>query len=87
MALATTDTSTHSDMPLIRLVEGDHGPLVTQLQAKLADLDLYDREPTGCFDALTRRALRKIQRRYGLAETGCFDVATWYALTFWDCWS
>ncbi|MGJ3246511.1 MAG: peptidoglycan-binding domain-containing protein [Elainellaceae cyanobacterium] len=83
MKSATTNT----DLPLITLYEGDRGSNVTKLQAKLASLDLYPKEPTGYFDVLTGHALRTIQRMHGLTETGCFDTPTWYALTFWDCWS
>ena len=75
------------ELPLVTLYNEDCGPEVVQLQMKLSALGLYLREPTGHFDAATRQALHWIQRQHGLNETGCFDIPTWYALTFWDCWS
>ncbi|EDX83997.1 Putative peptidoglycan binding domain protein [Synechococcus sp. PCC 7335] len=67
------------------LHEGDRGPAVAQLQARLAELNAYSSQITGLFDVTTKRALTDFQADYGITEeAGFFGPQTWYALTFWS---
>ena len=73
------------ELPLEPLREGDHGPAVAQLQARLAELNAYSSQITGLFDVATKQALYDFQTEYGLVEeAGFFGPQTWYALTFWS---
>ena len=73
------------ELVLESLYEGDRGPAVAQLQAKLAELNLYTGTITGQFDSQTKQALQALQGQYGLSEeAGYFGPKTWYALTFWS---
>ena len=71
------------ELELEFLQEGDQGPLVEQLQTRLALLDYYSGEITGCFDSTTKAALQNLQRQHRLVEDGYFGPETWYAITFW----
>ena len=62
---------------------GSFGSEVISLQLALQELSLFDGHVDGCFGANTGSALRKLQREFGLAETGELDAETWYALSFW----
>lgn len=56
-----------------------HQPTVEdfwQVQAVLAALGMYEGSLTGIFDAATRDALQRLQRRYGLPATGLLDPET-----------
>ena len=65
------------------LQEGDQGPLVAQLQSRLALFDYYSGEITGYFDDATKAALQTLQQRHHITEDGYFGPETWYAITFW----
>lgn len=72
-------------LPLETLYEGDRGPAVAQLQARLTELNIYSSEITGLFNAATKQAVQNFQAEYGLTEeAGFFGPKTWYALTFWS---
>jgi len=52
------------------LLFGTKGRDVKELQCILAELKLFDREPTGEYDYLTMEAVRVFQRRYHLPSDG-----------------
>ena len=62
---------------------GSFGSEVTSLQLALQELSLFEGHVDGYFGAKTESALRKLQREFGLTETGELDTETWYALSFW----
>ncbi|WP_242581048.1 L,D-transpeptidase family protein [Streptomyces sp. MST-110588] len=59
---------------------GAHGVLVRELQARLAELKLFDHGPTGYYGSVTAAAVASFQGRSGLPRTGGTDSATWRAL-------
>ena len=60
------------------LFQGMSGAQVTQLQSILAtDASLYpEKIVSGYFGSLTEAAVRRFQKKYGLAQTGVFDSNT-----------
>ena len=83
-----TSHTDNSDTPLPNLEleflqEGDRGPLVAQLQSRLALFDYYAGDITGHFDSSTKAALQALQYQHQLIEDGYFGPETWYAITFW----
>ncbi|MEU8569115.1 L,D-transpeptidase family protein [Streptomyces pathocidini] len=69
--------------PLL-MAAGASGTSVRELQARLRELGLFDRHPTGYYGSVTAAAVRDFQLRYAtayrLARTGTVDTATWGAL-------
>ncbi|MEU8681482.1 L,D-transpeptidase family protein [Streptomyces sp. NPDC048611] len=59
---------------------GSRGAQVRELQARLAQLGLFGRAPTGFYASVTARAVRAFQKRWGLPRTGTVRPATWRAL-------
>ncbi|MFK0226109.1 peptidoglycan-binding protein [Streptomyces sp. NPDC090303] len=62
------------------LGDGDENEQVRELQARLRQLDFFDRAPTGFYGTMTAGAVKKFQARRGLPETGTVDEATWSQL-------
>jgi hypothetical protein len=62
---------------------GSLGAEVTSLQLALKALALFEGSVDGYFGPNTGAALQKLQRQFGLAETGELDTETWYTLSFW----
>ncbi|MFJ3763683.1 peptidoglycan-binding protein [Streptomyces sp. NPDC090082] len=62
------------------LGDGDENEQVRELQARLRQLDFFDRAPTGFYGTMTAGAVKKFQARRGLPETGTVDEATWAQL-------
>ncbi|MFE3550234.1 L,D-transpeptidase family protein [Streptomyces kronopolitis] len=62
------------------LAPGSHGARVRELQARLAQLGLFGRTPTGSYAVVTASAVRGFQRRQGLPRTGAVQPAAWLAL-------
>ncbi|WP_369146088.1 peptidoglycan-binding protein [Streptomyces sp. R44] len=60
--------------------DGDENEQVRELQARLRQLDFFDRAPTGFYGTMTATAVKKFQARRGLAQTGSVDEATWRQL-------
>ncbi|AJF66920.1 ErfK/YbiS/YcfS/YnhG family protein [Streptomyces vietnamensis] len=60
--------------------DGDENEQVRELQARLRQLDFFDRAPTGFYGTMTAGAVRKFQARRGLPETGSVDETTWQTL-------
>ncbi|MER7946108.1 L,D-transpeptidase family protein [Streptomyces sp. NPDC096079] len=74
----TPSTGTAAPKPL--LGDGDENEQVRELQARLRQLDFFDRAPTGFYGTMTAGAVKKFQARRGLPETGSVDAATWQQL-------
>lgn len=63
------------------MADGEGQRWVRDLQeALLSRGDSRIKEVTGTFDALTEQAVKRLQRKTGLKETGVADEATWQAL-------
>ncbi|GAA5611713.1 hypothetical protein Spla01_02868 [Streptomyces platensis] len=62
------------------MAPGSRGAQVRELQARLAQLGLFGRTPTGYYGSVTTTAVRAFQRRQGLPRTGTVQPATWRAL-------
>lgn len=62
------------------LAKGSRGPRVRELQARLAQLSLFRRKPTGFYGRQTAASVSAFQRKRGLPRTGTLDRATWHAL-------
>ncbi|MFD7666171.1 L,D-transpeptidase family protein [Streptomyces sp. NPDC059788] len=62
------------------LARGARGPRVRELQARLAQLSLFRRKPTGFYGRQTAASVSAFQRRQSLRRTGTVDRTTWTAL-------
>ncbi|MER6052147.1 peptidoglycan-binding domain-containing protein [Streptomyces sp. NPDC001793] len=82
MALAALALATacHPPRPAPLLAPGAHGPAVRDLQARLSQLGLFTRSPTGHYAAETERTLRAFQEQAGLPPTGTDTTADHSAL-------
>ncbi|WP_225849984.1 L,D-transpeptidase family protein [Streptomyces sp. HPF1205] len=60
---------------------GSSGDRVRELQARLGQLGLFGRTPTGYYGTVTRNAVTDFQERHGLARTGSVSRTTWTRLT------
>lgn len=63
------------------LNEGDAGPEVLQLQRSLSQLGYFRANPTGNFGYVTKDAVVRFQRDYGLTPNGIVDARTWTAIS------
>ena len=62
------------------MAAGSHGSQVRELQARLAQLGLFGRSPTGYYASVTAAAVRAFQRQQGLPATGAVQPSAWSAL-------
>ncbi|MEW2436126.1 L,D-transpeptidase family protein [Streptomyces caniferus] len=62
------------------MAAGARGAQVRELQARLAQLGLFDRSPTGYYAAMTAASVRAFQQRQGLPRTGAVQPTAWRAL-------
>ncbi|GAA3073768.1 hypothetical protein GCM10017562_46950 [Streptomyces roseofulvus] len=60
--------------------DGDESEQVRELQARLRQLDYFDRAPTGFYGSITAKAVSGFQRKRGLPATGSVDETTWQRL-------
>ncbi|MFF0272273.1 L,D-transpeptidase family protein [Streptomyces sp. NPDC004330] len=80
---APTETpSASSEAPGTKVLmgDGDENEQVRELQARLRQLDHFDRAPTGFYGTMTAGSVKAFQRKQGLPRTGSVDGATWQAL-------
>ncbi|MFF8508650.1 L,D-transpeptidase family protein [Streptomyces sp. NPDC015492] len=80
---APTETpSASSETPGTKVLmgDGDESEQVRELQARLRQLDHFDRAPTGFYGTMTAGSVKAFQRKQGLPRTGSVDGATWQAL-------
>ncbi|MGP3928013.1 L,D-transpeptidase family protein [Streptomyces sp. 8N616] len=84
-----TDAAEHADAKPAKpqgpaqtliMVSGARGMMVRELQARLRELALFDRNPTGYYGSITTAAVTSFQARHGLARTGSVDTGTWARL-------
>ncbi|MFF8374883.1 peptidoglycan-binding protein [Streptomyces sp. NPDC015661] len=75
---ADPSSATPSAKPLMG--DGDENEQVRELQARLRQLDFFDRAPTGFYGTMTAGAVKKFQARRGLPQTGSVDEKTWQQL-------
>ncbi|MEU9500266.1 L,D-transpeptidase family protein [Streptomyces sp. NPDC048196] len=66
--------------PRAVLAMGSRGAQVRELQARLTQLGLFDRAPTGYYASVTATAVRTFQKHQGLPRTGAVQPAAWRAL-------
>jgi hypothetical protein len=62
-----------------RIEQGDHGPIVTQIQQALTDRG-FDVKATSMFGIQTAKAVRQFQASVGIRPTGEVNRTTWEAL-------
>ncbi|MFJ8671066.1 L,D-transpeptidase family protein [Streptomyces sp. NPDC093589] len=62
------------------MATGARGAQVRELQARLAQLGLFGRSPTGYYASVTAAAVRAFQKQQGLPRTGAVQPAAWSAL-------
>ncbi|MFE6776104.1 L,D-transpeptidase family protein [Streptomyces sp. NPDC057702] len=62
------------------LAAGTSGEKVRELQARLRQLDLFSRQPTGYYGSVTSAAVATFQRGHGRTATGALDAKTWSKL-------
>ncbi|GGY27641.1 L,D-transpeptidase family protein [Streptomyces omiyaensis] len=60
--------------------DGDENEQVRELQARLRQLDHFDRAPTGFYGTITGKAVTAFQKMRGLPGTGVVDATTWQRL-------
>ncbi|MCM1944068.1 L,D-transpeptidase family protein [Streptomyces hydrogenans] len=79
---ATPDGKPSSPAPAAKALmkDGDENEQVRELQARLRQLDHFDRAPTGFYGSITAKAVSGFQKKRGLPETGSVDGATWQRL-------
>ncbi|MFE7313937.1 peptidoglycan-binding protein [Streptomyces sp. NPDC057555] len=80
LAVLTTAAACHPSKAAPLLAPGAHGRAVYDLQARLAQLGLFTRSPTGRYATETATALRTFQQQAGLPPTGTFTTADRSAL-------
>ncbi|MBA0054177.1 murein L,D-transpeptidase [Streptomyces sp. AJS327] len=59
---------------------GSEGRQVRELQARLRQIKLFERNPTGYYGRITADAVRELQRQRGDDRTGSVTAATWSSL-------
>jgi hypothetical protein len=62
------------------IVSGSSGDQVRELQARLRQLGLFGRNPTGYYGTVTASAVRTFQSKHGLPGSGQVTAATWAGL-------
>ncbi|MDV9192171.1 L,D-transpeptidase family protein [Streptomyces sp. SR27] len=79
---SATPTTPATGKPGSRILmdDGDESAQVRELQARLRQLDHFDRAPTGFYGTMTANAVRAFQKRRGLPATGTVDETTWRRL-------
>lgn len=64
-----------------RLSQGDHGPVVAEVQRILSERGAWDGAQDGRYGTLLAKAVRQFQGSKGLKPTGEVDARTWEAMT------
>ncbi|WP_225804953.1 L,D-transpeptidase family protein [Streptomyces sp. NK15101] len=79
-ASPTVTPSDGKPTPKPLMDDGDENEQVRELQARLRQLDFFDRAPTGFYGTMTAASVRRFQAHRGLPETGVVDATTWQRL-------
>ncbi|MFE5794022.1 L,D-transpeptidase family protein [Streptomyces sp. NPDC056503] len=64
----------------VLMKDGDENEQVRELQARLRQLDYFDRAPTGFYGSITAKGVSGFQKKRGLPATGSVDETTWQRL-------
>ncbi|MFF7846710.1 L,D-transpeptidase family protein [Streptomyces sp. NPDC007910] len=76
----STSASTGTPASPAVLKDGDENERVRELQARLRQLGVFDRAPTGFYGTMTAGAVKAFQKKQGLPGTGSVDETTWQRL-------
>ncbi|MGA5062935.1 L,D-transpeptidase family protein [Streptomyces exfoliatus] len=79
-ASTTGAPTTEAPSPEVMMRDGDESEQVRELQARLRQLDHFDRAPTGFYGTMTAGSVKAFQKTQGLPERGWVDAATWRKL-------
>ncbi|WP_309055085.1 L,D-transpeptidase family protein [Streptomyces sp.] len=74
---ASSSGATPGTAAKVLMDDGDESEQVRELQARLRQLDHFDRAPTGFYGTMTAGSVKAFQKRRGLPSTGTVDTATW----------
>lgn len=66
--------------PAALMTMGQTSAQVRELQARLGQLHLFSRNPTGYYGTVTQNAVSDFQERHGLTSTGTVTQTTWSKL-------
>jgi peptidoglycan hydrolase-like protein with peptidoglycan-binding domain len=77
---SATPTTTKPPVEQAVMKVGANSSQVRELQARLGQLHLFSRNPTGYYGSVTEHAVRDFQERHGLSVTGSVSQATWSKL-------
>ena len=80
-AAKSTEKVTTTLMFKRRLSQGDHGPVVAEVQRVLAARGYWEGAQDGRYGTLMAKAVRRFQGDKGMKPTGEVDVRTWEAMT------
>ncbi|MDX3071952.1 L,D-transpeptidase family protein [Streptomyces sp. MI02-7b] len=75
-----TPKAPHTARPAVVVAPGSNSATVRELQARLRQLGLFDRAPTGYYGSVTKAAVRTFQGKHGLAASGTVTKSTWTTL-------
>lgn len=75
-----TPKAPHTARPVVVMAPGSNSAGVRELQARLRQLRLFDRAPTGYYGSVTKAAVRTFQGTHGLAASGSVTKSTWTKL-------
>ncbi len=78
---APTASAPSSAATAYLMTDGAKGDQVRELQARLKQLEWYDGNVSGTYDAVTTAGVRGFQSKRGMPESGSVDQATWTSLT------
>ncbi|MFF8838597.1 L,D-transpeptidase family protein [Streptomyces sp. NPDC015130] len=73
-------TSSGAPAAEVLMKDGDETEQVRELQARLRQLDHFDRAPTGFYGTMTAGSVKAFQKKQGLERTGSVDRTTWERL-------
>jgi peptidoglycan hydrolase-like protein with peptidoglycan-binding domain len=79
-ASPTTPATTRPPVVPAVIAVGSTSDKVRELQARLAQLHLFSRSPTGYYGAVTQHSVSDFQERHGLAISGRVTQLTWTKL-------
>ncbi|MFF9147159.1 L,D-transpeptidase family protein [Streptomyces sp. NPDC014861] len=77
---SSPSSSAPADSARALMKDGDENEQVRELQARLRQLDHFDRAPTGFYGTITAKAVTAFQEKRGLPGTGAVDGTTWQRL-------
>lgn len=70
----------NAGQPTPLLTEGSEGKPVREAQARLQELNLFERNPSGYYGTLTSASVKALQKKEGLPQSGTTTAETWAAL-------